>query len=272
MNNERLRLKLYGVLFGTILIIGSMGFVFFEGLSPMDSIYFSIVTMATVGYGDIHPMTPVGKVLTLVLIVGGVGTFLGVVASITDLFLGKREEDFRQQKTNMVMSLFFSELGSELLRHCVRVDPAPEALSNLLALKDSWTPADFSHAESRVRAHAFGAELTRGYLSDIHTLLSKRASLLLNMMENPILLEHGRFTELLRAVFHLRDELMHRPDIATFPDSDRKHLEGDIVRIYKLLTLEWLNHMVYLKNNYGYLLSLAIRTNPFDPDASAVVQ
>lgn len=91
------------------------------------------------------------------------------------------------------------------------------------------------------------------------------------MLENPVFQEHGNFTELLRAVFHLRDELLNRTDLTGLPDSDRTHLEGDIVRIFQLLTLEWLNYMQYLKENYAYMLSLAMRVNPFDSDASAVV-
>ena len=55
-------------------------------------------------------------------------------------------------------------------------------------------------------------------------------------------------------------------------DNDRKHLEGDIARVYKLLVFEWLSYMRYLKNNYGYLLSLAMRVNPFDPESTAVVE
>ncbi len=79
-------------------------------------------------------------------------------------------------------------------------------------------------------------------------------------------------SDLLRTVFNLRDELLNRVDLSEMPDTDRQHLEEDIVRIYKLLVLEWLSHMRYLKDNYGYLLSLALRVNPFDPEASPVVR
>ena len=73
------------------------------------------------------------------------------------------------------------------------------------------------------------------------------------------------------AVFHLRDELINRQDLATLSDVDRSHLEGDINRIYQMLVAEWLDYMQYLKGNYPYLLSLAIRVNPFDPGARAEV-
>lgn len=102
--------------------------------------------------------------------------------------------------------------------------------------------------------------------------MQSRADMLLRLIENPIIQEHEHFTELLRAVFHLRDELSHRNNLSELLDSDRKHLEGDISRAYKLLIFEWLRYLHYIKNNYGYLFSLAIRTNPFDPGATIVVK
>jgi len=50
------------------------------------------------------------------------------------------------------------------------------------------------------------------------------------------------------------------------------HLAHDVARAYSFLVREWLAYMKHLKDNYPYLFSLAIRTNPFDPQASAVVR
>ncbi|MDM8549717.1 ion channel [Desulfobacterales bacterium HSG2] len=77
---NKIRLRIY---LTVLLSLGVIGFMSFENFSLTDAIYFSIVTMATVGYGDIHSQTDIGKILALIIIVGGVGTFLGVIASIT---------------------------------------------------------------------------------------------------------------------------------------------------------------------------------------------
>ena len=92
------------------------------------------------------------------------------------------------------------------------------------------------------------------------------------MLENPTLLEHESFTELLRAVFHLLEELVNRDALSDLPDTDLDHLSGDIGRVYGLLVGEWLDYMHHLKNNYPYLFSLSMRMNPFDTDASPVVK
>ena len=245
--------------------------MFVENLSLVDAIYFSVVTMATVGYGDIHPTSDVGKILVLVLIVGGVGTFLGVVASITDIFVRRREESLRQQKLNMITGLFFSEMGNGLLKYFTQFDPEIGRLYKILKVSDEWTNEDFAKANKGLKRHHFVIDSHRGELLSLRGYLQKQANLLLRLIENPIIQEHGNFTDLLRAIFHLRDELMNRVDLSELLSSDRQHLEGDIVRTYKLLLFEWLRYMRYLQKDYGYLFSLAIRVNPFDVEASAVV-
>jgi len=102
--------------------------------------------------------------------------------------------------------------------------------------------------------------------------LKEKRQFLLNLLENPNLLEHESFTNLLWAVFHLTDELTHRKGLDRLPENDYQHLAGDIKRAHHLLILEWLNYMKHLKTNYPYLFSLAVRTNPFDANASVEVR
>jgi hypothetical protein len=101
--------------------------------------------------------------------------------------------------------------------------------------------------------------------------LEKKKDGLLNMLANPNLLEHDAFTNLLWAVFHVADELAHRPDLNNLPKTDLDHLRGDIVRAYLLIVAEWAAYMKHLKKDYPYLFSLAVRTNPFNPEAEIIV-
>jgi hypothetical protein len=102
--------------------------------------------------------------------------------------------------------------------------------------------------------------------------LAAHREFMVRLLENPNLIEHETFTDLLRAVFHLADELQFRPDFSTLPANDKAHLVGDVRRAYSLLVSEWLEQMEYLETNYPYLFSLAVRTNPFSEAASAVVE
>ena len=67
------------------------------------------------------------------------------------------------------------------------------------------------------------------------------------------------------------DGLSYEHDFKDLPETDYQHLSGDIKRAYILLISQWLNYMQHLQEDYPYLFSLAIRTNPFDPQAHAEV-
>ncbi len=272
IKKNKLRLRIYLAIMAVLLSVGIVGFMYIEDMSLTDAIYFSIVTMATVGYGDIHPLTDIGKILTLIIILGGVGTFLGVIASITDLFVNRREEALRREKLDMVTGLFFSEMGNELLKRFTRIDPEAKTLQNVLKLSAKWEDEDFDKAYMALKKYRLTVDFRLADMIALLEYLQNRADLLLRLIENPIIQEHENFSELLRALFHLRDELLHRSDLSKLPDSDRKHIEGDTVRVYNLLIFEWLRYIRYLKKNYGYLFSLALRLNPFDPEADAVVK
>jgi voltage-gated potassium channel len=69
----------------TTLILLTGGTVFYsviEDLRPLDAAYFSVTTMATVGFGDITPKTDAGKVFTAFFVVTGVGILLAFLAAI----------------------------------------------------------------------------------------------------------------------------------------------------------------------------------------------
>jgi voltage-gated potassium channel len=61
----------------SLLVAGTIAFHVVEGWGWLDSLYFSVVTMATVGYGDLHPVTALGKILTMLFIVLGLGVLVG---------------------------------------------------------------------------------------------------------------------------------------------------------------------------------------------------
>ena len=136
---------------------------------------------------------------------------------------------------------------------------------------DEWSPEHFDKMEEILKDRNYKIDAQKGDLKEMRAFLIDKRSFLLRLLENPNLLEHENFTELLWAVFHLAEELSHRPTVRGLPDTDYKHLAGDIKRAYGLLVREWLSYMEHLKANYPYLFSLAVRTNPFNPQAKVVL-
>jgi hypothetical protein len=255
----------------TVLVLGTAAFAVVEDLSLSDALYFTVVTVATVGYGDIHPATPAGKILVMLLIVTGVGTFLGVIGIATEIMLSRREGQSRAQKLNMVIGLFFDEVGTQLLADLSRADPELEDKKERFMISGKWTEKDFSSARKGLKDLDYAPDVRGLDLQGLRTFLGGHKDLFLRLLENPALLESESFADLLRAVLHLYSELVSRRDLTSLPAGDLTHLGGDMKRAYALLVHHWLNHMQYLKDKYPYLFSLAVRTNPFDPEATPVV-
>jgi hypothetical protein len=194
-----------------------------------------------------------------------------LVTMVIHRVLSDREKRALLKKLNMVIGAFYSEVGTEFLRASASVDGDLAGYCARLAVSPHWTQTDF--ASARKAAEECGGALapTREDLKLLRVFLVGKREFLLRLLENPNLLEHESFTDLLWAVFHLTDELSRRDDLSALPEGDLRHLAGDLRRAYRLLALEWINYMAHLKRDYPYLFSLATRTSPFDPDASVVV-
>jgi hypothetical protein len=272
MEQGKIRLRVHLAIFAAVMVMAIAGFHLLEQLPLLDAIYFSIVTVATVGYGDIHPLTPAGKLLAIVVIITGVGTFLSVIASATELFLNRRESEERRKKLNMIVGLFFTEAGTRLLQYLVEADPASGERRSHLIIRPSWNSREFAEAGKSLAAKPFMVETSAIPLDELKAFLGEKADLLVGLMENPYTLEHESFTDLIIATLHLKEELESRESYAGLPPTDYEHLAGDLSRVYGHLVRQWLSYMEHLKGAYPFLFSLAVRKNPFDPDASVVVR
>ncbi len=271
MNEIRRRLQIFFALFVTVALVGTFGFMALEHLSFIDAFYFNIVTMATVGYGDIHPTRESSRLFAVLLIFMGGATFLGLVANGSEMMLLKRERRERLKKINMVLGVFYSEIGNQLLKLFSSYDPAIEHLRQHLLVRAGWTAREFREAQRLVGGHGCTVDMARVDLPALRDLLAGRRNFLVRLLENPVLIEHEAFAETLLAIFHLTEELSYRPDISHTPEADSKHLSGDISRAYQSLLNRWLYYMENLEEHYPYLFSLALRINPFDPQASPVL-
>jgi hypothetical protein len=205
-----------------------------------------------------------------IYLVGDIGfVFIEVllVTLIIDQLLHQREKKSLLHKLNMIIGVFFSEGGSELLKMLSGYDPDVERIRRELVGKERWNQTEFSETSERIRTYLYKMESQKGGLEDLRDFLREKKDFFLRILENPNLLEHENFTDTLWAVLHLAEELTFRKSLQNLPQTDYAHLAGDMGRAYKSLISEWLAYMIHLKTHYPYLFSLAIRTNPFDPKA-----
>jgi hypothetical protein len=65
------------------ITLGTVVYMWLEGWSPVDALYFSVVALATVGFGDLHPTTDIAKLFTVVYIIFGLGVIAAFISEIT---------------------------------------------------------------------------------------------------------------------------------------------------------------------------------------------
>ncbi|MDD4238370.1 MAG: hypothetical protein PHT62_07425 [Desulfotomaculaceae bacterium] len=201
--------------------------------------------------------------------------FLPLNVLLVTLVLNKllilRSKRERLQKVNMVIGIFFSEVGTELLACFSKQDPLLDKIKKRLIIGENWSEIEFTSVSNELKTYNYQVEARTIALKAIHQRLSGKRDFLLRLLENPVLLEYESFSELLRAVFHLTEELDWRKDLNSLPDSDLQHIASDISRAYEHLVVQWLAYLQYLNENYPYLFSLALRTNPFDENSTPIV-
>ena len=72
-----------------VLVLGTIGYRLIEGMGWVDAAYMTVITVATVGFEEVNPLSPAGKVFTIGLIVVGVGTAAWAATRAVEVMLGQ---------------------------------------------------------------------------------------------------------------------------------------------------------------------------------------
>ncbi|MGB7291603.1 MAG: potassium channel protein [Thermodesulfobacteriota bacterium] len=99
MNGTRRKIVLSAVLIVLINAIGTIGYMVIEGWNFRESLYMTIITLTTVGFREVHKLSPTGEYFTIVLLIGGVGIILYVLATEARLiFEGGLQDVFGRRR------------------------------------------------------------------------------------------------------------------------------------------------------------------------------
>jgi len=108
-----------------IVVVGEIGYVFIEGYSVIDALFMTIITVSTVGFGEVRPLSPVGELFTIFMIVFSFGAFAYAVTSITrfmvdggfrNYFINKRTMRKVNRLSDHVILCGYGRNGSEAAR------------------------------------------------------------------------------------------------------------------------------------------------------------
>lgn len=201
-----------------ILILGSLGFVWLEGWSFFDALYMTVTTLTTVGYGETHPLNPLGKAYNMVLILAGMGVLIYIITSLARVVvegeiaaaLGKRKLLKRIKKlSGHYIICGYGRLGEIIARQLqerriplVVVENNPELTINLDQSGYYFVAGDATREEVLLEA---GIERARGLVAVVHSDASNVYIVLTARSLNPNLFivargeEPGSRQKLLRA-------------------------------------------------------------------------
>lgn len=99
MRGLRKRLIFALIFITCVVIAGSAGYMLIEGWSCMDSLYMTIITIASVGYKEIHDLSPNGRIFTIILIISSVGSVTYALTTIAKIIVeGEIQEIFGRKK------------------------------------------------------------------------------------------------------------------------------------------------------------------------------
>lgn len=135
------------LLAAAVFVYGTAGYLLVERWNALDSFFMTLITVTTVGFGEVHPLDPAGRIFTSSLILGGVGTMLWTFGIFTEILstgeLGEwrrwrateaRRRDLRDHFIicgyGRMGNQIVSEMAAEAVPHIV-IDNNPEAVSRL---------------------------------------------------------------------------------------------------------------------------------------------
>ncbi|MCK8060446.1 MULTISPECIES: hypothetical protein [unclassified Fusibacter] len=191
------------------------------------------------------------------------------VSVVLERIIEKRDERMITKKLNMLIGLFYQEVGNYLLTHLVAADKGlgDGAISANIDFK--WNASKYDELASCIQAHKYSVSMPLIDLKGLDQKLTVHKDMIVNLITNPTIQEHGAFSEVLMSTFHLADELKHRP-IDELEQVDIDHLKVDIDRVYRRLAEEWVSYMLHLQVEYPYLFLAAVKNNPFDNREASV--
>lgn len=92
---------------GALVAVGTSGYHFLEGMTILDALYMTVITLSTVGFGEVHPLSPLGRLFTIGLILFGVSAVAWAASSMVEVFFSEqlRHAFWRHRMEGMINQL-----------------------------------------------------------------------------------------------------------------------------------------------------------------------
>ena len=184
---------------------GTLGYVLIEGWSMWDAFYMTVITVTTVGYGEVHPLSTAGRAFTVVILLSGVGAFFYAFTLLMSLLAegGLAERLERRRLTRMLDNLRdhfivcgFGRMGEIIAREYSRqgvpfvvIEQNPDRLALAMDRGYLAVEADASNEDALKRV---GIARARGFIAAVSTDAENVYAVLSARLLNPGLFIVGR--------------------------------------------------------------------------------
>ncbi len=222
------------------------------------SLFFYIVNYLT-----FHDTTFIEKYILVQL--GFLPISVLLVSIVLNSLISRRQKQERIEKLNIVIASFFAEIGKDLLRYLSKYDMEIEEFAKDIISIEDFSDEDFDELKERIGERNYNINIERMNLYELRKFLLDNKEFAVNLLDNPTLMEHERFTELLWNLLHVTEELRRVLNFEKLPQEDRLDIKSDIENLYRLLSYEWVYYVQYLKNTYPHIFIYEAKTNPFIP-------
>ena len=170
------------VLFAGVCVVGTLGYAGIEGWSLWDSAFMTIITVSTVGYGYVHPLSRAGEAWTALVLLTGVATLyytaFVLMALVVDggLYRGFEQRRFARmldELTNHFIICGYGRIGSTIAEEfrrqgvpCIVIERDPDKVHEIIAGGGMAVEADASREDVLKRV---GIERARGLIAAVST-------------------------------------------------------------------------------------------------------
>ena len=144
-----------------LVAVGTVGYMIIEGWKPLDALYMTVITLTTIGFGETRPLSPTGRVFTILFIIVGVVVASYAVSAFIELFTSdKFMVDLRNRRRRRILQ--------QLNDHCIicGFGRMGESLANELGSRHSTVVAIDTNPEAIVRCRELGIPALEGNAAD----------------------------------------------------------------------------------------------------------
>src|ERR1700744_5772709 len=86
------------IFLAVIVAIGVLGYTFIEKWSVLDAVYMVVITLSTVGFEEVHPLSPAGRIFTIFIVVGGVGSAIYAAGRVVEIIVEGEMTGYRKRR------------------------------------------------------------------------------------------------------------------------------------------------------------------------------